>query len=664
MKHILLLLFASLCWMGCSKKVFLKGTKDLGDKTVSIKPLGKGINTAAEELAPVISGDGQTLFFVRAHHPGNIGGLKSGQDIWMSKFDSTTKEWQTAVNIGDSVNNVHHNVACGTNEEGTVLYLSNVYLKGGEMKPGISRSEFKDGKWSFPKEVKVKGIKKIQGHFYFYIDPKEEILIISMHPRQHPEAFEEDLYVFFWDQKSKCFHKKRALPKVINQPAVYETAPFLTADRKRLYFTRFDSSANAHIFVAERSDIDNWKKWSAPVEVYKAFSDSAFHSDHFEAYLVLHSRKDKIDDYGFFASARPGVVQADSVKGVAPFRADIYEFEIKRQYTLTIETRDAKTKELLLTNLRLTDSLDKKFTEVGGSKRDSVHTFNKISMETILNNGFTAIANTGDSIYAETREPDIRFPNIDTYRIKKTIYLRRAYPYTLLVETRDKETKRLIFTRLELKDSKGKTYLPKEGGANAQLNERTYRLSLANILDNAFVAEVKAVDSSNYSRATESDIRFSGEDQTTLKKIVYLVPGPILTQGTSDKFSFTINFDFDSSKIRMKEARMLDATLEFIKANKVNFDLSGYTDAVGRESKNDALSSRRIESTLNYMAGRDAAIKNKLKKKTAFGEKVLVVKTAGPEERNRRVEISIYGNVNPEIRKAFLKRLDAIKKRW
>lgn len=658
MKHILLLLFASLCWMGCSKKVFLKGTKDRGDKTVAIRHLGENINTAAEELAPVISGDGQTLFFVRGQHPDNVSGIKAGQDIWMSKYDSVAKKWKKAVNIGDSINNVHHNVACGTNKDGTVLYLSNVYLKDGDMRPGISKSVFKDGKWSFPKEVKVKGIKKIQGHFYFYIDPREEILIISMHPRKHPQAFEEDLYVFFWDKKNKCFRDKKALPKQINQPDVYETAPFLTADRKRLYFTRFDKSANAHIFVAERRDTDNWKDWTMPVEVYKAFSDSAFHSDHFEAYLVLHSRKDKIDDYGFFASARPGVVQADSVKGVAPFRADIYEFEIKRRYTLVIETRTGKGKKLLPTSVRLADSLGRVFRDTGGGKMSSVHTFTNLSMKTILNSSFTATTSTGDTIYLETSETGIRFPGVNTYRIKKTIYLKRAYPYKLVVETRDRATKRLIFTQLQLKDGKDKTYLPNEGGANAQLSERTYQLSLESILANAFTARASAPDS-GYAEVTESDIRFSGEDQMTFKKIIYL--SRVLTHPEPDQFSFAINFDFDSARIRPREARLLDVTLEFIKANKINFDLSGHTDAVGRESKNDALSERRIESTLNYLTSKDAGIKDKLKKKTAFGEKKLVVKTDRQEERNRRVEISIHGKVLPKVKEAFLKKLEAIR---
>ena len=435
-----------------------------GDKVVAIKPLSKNINSSAEELSPVISRDGNTLFFVRAHHPDNIGGVDGGQDIWMSKRDTATREWLPAVNLGAPVNNSHHNVVCGTNRNGTVIYLTQKYNKDGSMESGISKSVLRKGKWSFPEPIEVKGIKGLSGNLYFYMDPRGRFLIMSMRPGSGRSAFQEDLYVFFWNRKRKCFHKKKRLPSIINS-AAYETAPFLSADRKRLYFTRYDQQANAHIYVAQRNDVNNWNRWSEPLEVYQALGDSELHSDHFEAYFVLHSSKGKVDDYGFFATARPGVTQADSEKG-QPHKADIFEFEIKRQYTIEIITRDKKTRKLLPTNLVLKDDQGKIISTKDAAKKTK-HVFSKLTMAQVKRSVFNVRASTKDSLYLDVQQEGIKFGGIYLYKLRKVLYLEpNTRPYTLIVETRDAQTKKLLPTDLQLKDNKGKALKNDLGAKN------------------------------------------------------------------------------------------------------------------------------------------------------------------------------------------------------
>ena len=46
--------------------------------------LGESINSEAEESMPIISPDGNKIFFVRTLHENNTGGKYSGQDIWIS----------------------------------------------------------------------------------------------------------------------------------------------------------------------------------------------------------------------------------------------------------------------------------------------------------------------------------------------------------------------------------------------------------------------------------------------------------------------------------------------------------------------------------------------------------------------------------------------------
>ncbi|OJJ15304.1 hypothetical protein BKI52_38460 [marine bacterium AO1-C] len=657
--HTLYILIAMNLLMASCKLAPIRIRQHRGDKVLAIKPLSKNINSTAEELSPVISRDGNTLFFVRGHHPENVGGIAAGQDVWVAKRDPNTQEWLPAVNLGAPINNIHHNVVCGTNRDGTVIYLTQQYLKDGTMESGISKSVWKDGKWSFPEPIEVNGIKNLSGHFHFYMDPRGQFLIISMRPGGKQSVFEEDLYVFFWDRKRKCFRKKRRLPSIINSPNVYETAPFLSADRKRLYFTRYDQQANAHIYVTQRNDVNNWKRWSEPLEVYQALGESAFHSEHFEAYFVLHNNKDEIDDYGFFATARPGVLQANTEKG-QPYKADIFEFKIKRQYTIVIETRDKKTRKPLPTQVVLRDAQGNTITPSKTAKQTQ-HVFSKLSIQQARKAIFTAQASTQDSLYIDAQQGGIKFGGVNLYKIKKVIYLDpNPRPYTLMVETRDAQTKKLLPTQLRVKDKNGQTLSSSTPNA---MNQPTYKYSLrlADIRDNMFAAKA-TTNNALYLPATENNLRFASEKQMVLKKTLYLQPQK--NTETMPQLSFTINFDFDSARIRPLEAKLLEFTASFIQQNQLRFALHGHTDAVGHEHKNDTLAQQRVEATLQYLLGKSPDIQQKLSRRQAFGEQKLLIATPHREERNRRVEITIYGVANEQAKQAFLEKLREVRKKW
>ena len=60
----------------------------------SKKHLGKQINSSTPELNPVVSHDGQFLFFDRDEHPKNYGKRKK-DDIWYAKWEN--KKWSEAV---------------------------------------------------------------------------------------------------------------------------------------------------------------------------------------------------------------------------------------------------------------------------------------------------------------------------------------------------------------------------------------------------------------------------------------------------------------------------------------------------------------------------------------------------------------------------------------
>ena len=56
-------------------------------------------NSYADEQNPVLSPDGSTLYFIRAHHADNVGRKLDRGDIWFSTYDSASG-WSNPKNIG------------------------------------------------------------------------------------------------------------------------------------------------------------------------------------------------------------------------------------------------------------------------------------------------------------------------------------------------------------------------------------------------------------------------------------------------------------------------------------------------------------------------------------------------------------------------------------
>lgn len=109
------------------------------------------------------------------------------------------------------------------------------------------------------------------------------------------------------------------------------------------------------------------------------------------------------------------------------------------------------------------------------------------------------------------------------------------------------------------------------------------------------------------------------------------------------KFTLTINFDFDKSKIRKSDKEQLRKAIEFIKkypSKKIM--LEGHTDSVGSEKYNMKLSLRRADATKNYLAKTGGIDTMKIAVQ-GLGEERPVAsnKTKAGRAQNRRVDILI-----------------------
>lgn len=217
--------------------------------------LSKLINTDDEELAPLLSPDGKTLYFIRAYHEGNTGGKFAGSDIWMSKKDDQG-QWMPPARMEFGWNNKRANAVIGISQDQTVVYLLNAYSN----KSGIAFSKFNSGLWGEPEFIPIPGIAK-DDFVGFYVHPQFDVILISM--RGKDTMGEEDIYISLKDSFGN-WTEPRNLGPTINTKG-FEISPFLSEDKKRLYFSSngHGGYGDADIFYCERL-FDSWDVWSVP----------------------------------------------------------------------------------------------------------------------------------------------------------------------------------------------------------------------------------------------------------------------------------------------------------------------------------------------------------------------------------------------------------------
>ncbi len=80
--------------------------------------LGDSVNSAYEEMAPFIHGDGQTLYFSSKGHPG-----MGGYDLFYSRMKPDSS-WSTPVNLGYPINTCSDEMTLIVNARGDVAYVS------------------------------------------------------------------------------------------------------------------------------------------------------------------------------------------------------------------------------------------------------------------------------------------------------------------------------------------------------------------------------------------------------------------------------------------------------------------------------------------------------------------------------------------------------------
>ena len=228
--------------------------------------LGKGVNSRHQEFAPVISSDGNTLYFTRNYV--SLFGKQKDQDVWFSKLNES-KEWTKAKNIGVPINTKDKNAVFAISTDGTEMLLMNKYHKNGRLSSGISRSFKNGGAWTFPEEVKIDNYYNQSPNAEFTLSADGNIMIMSIQRKN--AVGKRDLYVSF-KKSNSTWTEPKSLGKTVNS-IEHEMTPFIAADTKTLYFSTrgFPGFGDNDIFKSQRLD-DTWTNWSEPENLGEAIN--------------------------------------------------------------------------------------------------------------------------------------------------------------------------------------------------------------------------------------------------------------------------------------------------------------------------------------------------------------------------------------------------------
>jgi len=231
--------------------------------------LGNAINSATHDYIPQISPDGTTLYYTRVGHPENLG-PELYHNVWYSK--RVNNKWDAAVKMPAPINNEIPNFLYNITPDGNTILLGNSYDEDIYLSEiGVTMSKrTKDG-WSQPVRAEIKNLHSQSQFNEFFLAASKKAMLMSL---DRPEGEGgNDIYVSFLNVDNTWSEPKN-IGKIINTANI-ETAPFLAADNKTLYF-----SSNGHrgygdkdIFVSTRLD-DTWTKWSTPVNLGDAINSS------------------------------------------------------------------------------------------------------------------------------------------------------------------------------------------------------------------------------------------------------------------------------------------------------------------------------------------------------------------------------------------------------
>jgi outer membrane protein OmpA-like peptidoglycan-associated protein len=262
--------------------------------------LGPQVNSPYDDLGPIITADGRTIYFGRENAPENIGGKSDGEDIYITtSTDGIT--WSKSKNLGPPINNAETNNMAAVSADNNMLIFckSDGFQIRKRTKVGWSEPEYLNVR--FKNEAKtMEANLSSDGKAIVFTSKLAQNLFYSA----DNDLSEKDIYVTVQDEKGN-WGAPINLGKQINTSGD-ELSPFLAADGRTLYFATNGRPGygSYDIFMSKRTG-NSWTDWTEPVNLGPEINTNSF-----DAYYTLSAAA----DYAIMVSDRNSIGASDLVR--------------------------------------------------------------------------------------------------------------------------------------------------------------------------------------------------------------------------------------------------------------------------------------------------------------------------------------------------------------
>jgi outer membrane protein OmpA-like peptidoglycan-associated protein len=645
----------------------------------------RGVNSRFHDAAPIVSPDGNTLYFFVANHPENNYGSDNSQDIWYSEKDEHGR-WQNAVHMPPPLNAHRFNQVLSVLGDGNLLFIRG---GRGSSDEGFSYTRKINGKWTDPVPVEVRGYEKMKKGIFSggYLSSDGRVLLLYFSEIEGSKN--SDIYVSFQEGPNRY-----SRPEKIGEPISTrrdEFGPYLTTDMKTMYFAsnRWGGLGASDIYRTERLD-ETWMNWSKPVNIGEPVN-----TDGFDAYFSIDAEEKTAFTTRAFMSAdgghlniiglvpRPEIYLSGTVRNYEtkePVEADI-EYVAIRKDTGSIFTDPAGNFETVLTNRAIyqfvivKEGFEIMHDSLNLTEADDFAEFHKdfylipqkadiLLFGSVLEEGSEypleseiSVMSGAQKILATRSEPIQGFyrthlPGNGDYQVKIDLAGYHPYEATLPIHTdesyeefeRDFYLKPLIelsgFVMNQKNDQMMSVTVHYE-------DERDHRGSFTSDINGYYHIYLPDQGKYYFHATREGFINLNDSisienynPREGLMKNLYLIP---IEVGVTVRLN-KIFFDFDKTTLRPESFPELNRVVEFLNENPTTqIEIGGHTDSMGTDEYNINLSQGRANAVRGYLL--EEGISDTRVVSVGYGENSPEATNQTDEGRqtNRRVEFKVLG---------------------
>ncbi|MDH3648337.1 MAG: OmpA family protein [Saprospiraceae bacterium] len=298
-----------------------------------VEKMNTRINSPYDEINPVVSLDGKTIYFTRVGHPAfdktlqvldqdyskvlsykeyrkqlqeiysqlgdnhNQNPMNStfNQDIWIAK--ATSGEFDRIEHPKYPLNSALPNSICAVTTDPSTVVILNQFFKDGSMYKGFSFATKNGEGWHFPEPLHIYDYDNVDPDVNLTLSKDNEIMILSLGRKD--SHGQQDLYVSFRIH-TNLWSSPVHMGPLINT-AFRETTPFISDDKRHLFFAsdRAGGMGDSDIFISERLD-ESWTNWSVPIQLPAPINSPADDGqpflNHRSGYLYFTSKRDGSSD--------------------------------------------------------------------------------------------------------------------------------------------------------------------------------------------------------------------------------------------------------------------------------------------------------------------------------------------------------------------------------